>query len=82
MKNMAFKMWCKAQYVKQHAGDYLKREEGGVDGIIIAVIIVIIVVALGVVFRDQIGIWFNKLVEDGNNQISGAGSMPYTTKGL
>lgn len=62
MKNMAFKMWCKAQYVKQHAGDYLKREEGGVDGIIIAIIIIIIVVALAVVFRKQIGIWFNQLV--------------------
>lgn len=79
MKNMAFKMWCKAQYVKQHAGDYLKREEGGVDGIIIAIIIIIIVVALAVVFRDQIGIWFNKLV--GQVDVDGMGSTGASTIG-
>lgn len=79
MKNMAFKMWCKAQYAKQHAGDYFKREDGGVDGIIIAIIIIIIVVALAVVFRDQIGIWFNQLTSQVD--MSGMGSTGAHTNG-
>lgn len=77
MKDLTFKMWCKAQYAKQHIESHLAGEEGGADGIIIAIIIIIIVVALGIVFREQIGKWFNTLAEGANSEINQANSASY-----
>lgn len=80
MKDLTFKMWCKAQYAKQHIESHLAGEEGGADGIIIAIIIIIIVVALGIVFRDQIGKWFSSLAGQANSEITDATTSPaYTT---
>lgn len=79
MKDIAFKMWCKAQLAKQQIKDRFISEEGGADGIIIAIIIIIIVVALGIVFRDQIGNWFNTLAQGANTEITNAASASYST---
>ena len=80
MKDLTFKMWCKAQYAKQHIKSHLAGEDGGADGIIIAIIIIIIVVALGIVFRDQIGKWFTDLAGQADSEINNAAKDPaYTT---
>lgn len=76
MKDLAFKMWCKAQFAKQQIKERFTSEEGGADGIIIAIIIIIIVVALGIVFRDQIGQWFTDLATSADSQIGNAGKDP------
>lgn len=77
MKDLTFRMWCKAQFAKQQVKERFTSEDGGADGIIIAIIIIIIVVALGIVFREQIGKWFNTLAEGANNEINQANSASY-----
>ncbi len=79
MKDLAFRMWCKAQFAKQQIKERFTSEDGGADGIIIAIIIIIIVVALGIVFRDQIGKWFSDLAGAANDQIGDATKDPAYT---
>ncbi|MGN1120289.1 MAG: hypothetical protein ACI4Q4_08010 [Oscillospiraceae bacterium] len=71
MKDMMFKAWVKAQMAKQSAKDFFTSEEGGADSIIIAVVIIIAVIALGVLFREQIFGWFNSLTGKVDEQIEG-----------
>lgn len=76
MKDLTFKMWCKAQFARQQVSERFTSEEGDASGIIIAIIMIIIVVALAIVFRDQIGNWFNKLVGQADPMMDGLDQTP------
>lgn len=72
MEKAIFTAWAKAQYAKQAAKDAMSaklasakrafcEEDGGSEGIIIAIILIIIAVSLAIIFRNEIGTFVNKL---------------------
>lgn len=81
MQDLAFKCWAKAQIAKQQlkdgVRDFFTEECGGADSLIIAIVLIVIVVAIAVIFKDQIASWvqdlFNAANEDIDGTISGDG---------
>ncbi len=86
VREFTFNCWVKGQFAKnavkdkvQHIREEIMSEDGGFEGIIIAVLFIIIIVALAIIFRDKIGEWLNTLFGKAETDISNFDGKPTTT---
>lgn len=79
MKKLELKLWIASQNAKETVKkkfmsfkNTFAEEDGGPEAIIIGIILIIIVVALAIIFRDQLSSWVNSLMGKANDELGDA----------
>jgi len=77
MSNAMFKVWVKMRVAKMKAedkiracaADFVNEQKGGPSDLVIPIVIIVILIALAIIFRDQLSAMINNLFGKANDQV-------------